>query len=70
MWDHCFELLGVDVCVLSLKARMDPLLVALSAAYNGYLRFTSGATPADLLAASQAIDLALNLGLSVPSNSV
>ena len=41
---------------LCFKARVDSLAYILSPAYNGFLRFTSGVTPADLLAASMAAE--------------
>ena len=40
------------ISALEFKARMDPHLLTSSPTCNGFLRFTSGATPADLLKAS------------------
>ena len=42
-------------CALGFKARVDPLAhVLCHLVHNGILRFTSGATPAELLVASMA----------------
>ena len=42
-----------DIC-LDFKVRMNPSLYALSPAYNGFLRFTSGVLPANTLMTSIA----------------
>ena len=39
---------------LGFKARVDPCLCTFSPLHNGFLRFISGSTPADLLMASMA----------------
>ena len=48
---HLFWTSG-DVCPRYQSQGGSPCLCALLPTYNGILRFTSGATPADLLAAS------------------
>ena len=48
----CFGLLGTSA--LGFQAQVDPHLYAFSPGCNGFLRFTSGATPADFLTASMA----------------
>ena len=46
------------MCALRFKARMDSTyLHALSTVHSRFLRFTSGATPADLLTASMAAEV-------------
>ena len=39
---------------LGFEARVDPLLACFVTCMNGFLRFTSGVTPADLLMGSMA----------------
>ena len=54
-WYPCFGLLVMSV--LGFKARVDPLACMLHHLHcNRILRFTSGVTPADLLAASMAAE--------------
>ena len=53
-WYPCFGLLVTST--LAFKAKVDPLLVCFLPSCNGFLRFTSGATPADLLVVSRAAE--------------
>ena len=56
LWGHWYPCFGLLVTsALGFKARVDhPLLACFVDVHNGFLRFTSGVTPANLLMASMA----------------